>query len=56
MLSPQITSALAEARIDDLRRERTERVARQQRRVRAAAPLARPHVRIGLRALLTSRA
>jgi hypothetical protein len=56
MLSPHITSALAHAHIDDLRRERIERSAPQRRRVRPAGRVRRPRVPIGLRALLTSRA
>ena len=56
MLSPQITAALATARIEDLHRERIERTPPARVGARRVGPRRRRRKQIALRALRTSRA
>ncbi len=56
MLNSHITAALAQARIEDFRRERIERTAPARVRARPAGPTRRSRMQIGLRALRTNRA
>jgi hypothetical protein len=56
MLSPQITFALVQARIDDLHRERVGYAAAERSRARPAGTVRSPRTRIRLRALRASRA